>query len=68
MLEEKEIWKSLPNTQYLVSNLGKVFSKKSNKELVSTESNKGYLCVCLYLDGDKSTRAVHRLVMNISIV
>jgi hypothetical protein len=55
-------WKAIPNTQYLVSSDGDIFSKKSGLTLVATVSNAGYLRVTLYIDGEKTNKIVHRLV------
>jgi len=55
-------WRSIPNTQYLISEFGDIFSKKTNKILVQQNDLRGYQFVTLYLNGDKTTCKIHRLV------
>lgn len=51
---------------YMVSSDGKVWSLKYGKmkELSPSTDKGGYLCVCLYKDGECKTYKVHRLVLN----
>lgn len=59
-MEEK--WKSIDSfPDYYVSNLGRVYSNKSNKFL-SPKSNNGYLSVGLSKDGIVKLKRIHRLV------
>ena len=57
------IWKEIScNSNYLVSNIGQIKNKNTNK-IKSTFSNQnGYLCVILYDNGKYSHKLVHRLV------
>ena len=62
----KEIWKNI-NESYQVSNLGRIKSLNYNhtnieKILTPAPSNKGYLQVCLWINGKPKTLKVHRLV------
>jgi DNA-binding CsgD family transcriptional regulator len=59
------IWKCYKNTNYLISNTGEVFSKKTNKVLKQQINPCGYNQVTLYLDGDKINCRVHRLVTSV---
>ena len=47
---------------YWINSYGRVWSERSNKWLLPRPSNKGYLRVCLYRDGKKFEKAIHRLV------
>ena len=65
----KEQWKEIDDYNgYSVSNTGKVksFRRKNNKEkgliLKQETTYKGYKQVCLYKDGKKHQKLVHRLV------
>lgn len=56
-------WKDIegfPN--YQISNLGNVWSKKTNKILKPYKTNKGYLTVGFWLNGKKKKLSIHRLV------
>lgn len=58
-----EKWKDItgfPN--YMVSNFGRVYSKKSGLIMKLGKDNKGYLRVSFYENGKSNTRKVHRLV------
>lgn len=62
-----EIWKEIPNTngEYLISNYGRVKSKKFKKEhiMAQRKNSKGYFRVEMTLqDGRKKRAFVHRLV------
>lgn len=72
---DNEIFKEHPiNTQYLISNLGRILSKKqvvihnyggsaTRKEKIMTQSiSNNYLCVGLTINGKTKTTKVHRLV------
>ena len=60
---QEEIWKSIPNYKnYLVSNNGFVINVTTNKILVRSLNNGGYLHVCLYNKGIKKTILIHKLV------
>lgn len=56
-------WKDIEGYEglYKVSNDGRVWSIKSNKEM-KIQDNKGYSIVCLRKDGKKKNCRVHRLV------
>lgn len=58
---DKEIWKDI-YAEYQVSNLGRVYSKKTNKLLRPALDSWGYLQVCLYVNGKPTSKKVHRLV------
>ncbi|MEM8719010.1 MAG: NUMOD4 domain-containing protein [Cyanobacteria bacterium P01_G01_bin.39] len=47
---------------YEVSNLGNVWSKKTNKILKPYQTQKGYLTVGFWLNGKKKRLSIHRLV------
>lgn len=47
---------------YCVTDDGKVYSKKTQRFLKQFPNHKGYLQVCLTIDGKKKTKRVHRLV------
>lgn len=61
-----ETWKEYPlNSNYLVSDLGNVFSKKSRKILkvdYSENYSKSYPRVTLYNKGIRERKSVHRMV------
>ena len=59
----EEIWKDVQGYEgeYQISNLGNVFSVKSNKELKITDSH-GYGSVMFCHDGKTKRCLVHRLV------
>ena len=58
---DKEIWKDI-YAEYQVSNLGRVYSKKTKKLLNPSFDSWGYLQVCLYIDGKQKSKKLHRLV------
>lgn len=58
-----ERWKNINNfEQYLISNMGRVFSIKSKKIMIPTRDKKGYLRISFYSNGKSYTRKIHRLV------
>lgn len=59
-----ELWRPIKGyeKEYLVSRDGHVFSIRSNKQLLPCKNEKGYLRVCLQLNGKKEWKRVHRLV------
>lgn len=58
-----EEWRYVPEYPcYAVSNTGKVFSYKTNKEMKQTVTTKGYLCVRLYNEAGSKLFFVHVLV------
>lgn len=59
-----EIFKDIKsNPDYQISNLGRVWSKKSNRYLKPQKDNCGYLRIQLYMgNGKVRTEKVHRLV------
>lgn len=48
---------------YLISNKGRVYSTKTNKELIPSIDRDGYLVVALYVNGEMKYFRVHGLVM-----
>ena len=58
-----EIWKPIPDTDYAVSNTGKVASMKKGWRVLRPKQSRGYMYVCLCDgSGGERTRLVHRLV------
>jgi hypothetical protein len=61
---EVEQFKFLPtNRTYLVSDKGRIFSKKRKRFLSGSVHRTGYLLVVICDDGKRKTRSVHNLVM-----
>lgn len=64
---ENEIFKEIiiegEKSGYLISNKGRVYSSKSNKELIPSIDKNGYLVATLYIDGKYLYFRVHSLVM-----
>ncbi|WP_407391604.1 HNH endonuclease [Carnobacterium jeotgali] len=59
-----ETWKEIQGFEaYLVSDMGNVFSKASNKEISKHVVNRGYYRVNLWKNGKGKTAYVHRLVL-----
>jgi len=59
----EEIWKTIeefPN--YEVSNMGRIYSKKSNIYLKPMKNRDGYLKVALYINNKRHFKFVHQLV------
>lgn len=59
----KEIYINGVPSKYLISNKGRIYSKKTNKELIPTLDPDGYVVATLYVDGEYFYYRVHRLVM-----
>lgn len=62
-----EIWKQYKNTNYEISNTGKVRNKKTKKELKQQKKYNGkiendYMCIGLYINKKGIKKRVHRLV------
>lgn len=58
-----ERWKPVVGFEnYMVSDLGRVYSKKKNMIMKPTTDTKGYLRITFYMNGRNNTRKVHRLV------
>lgn len=58
-----EVWRDIVGFEkYMVSNLGRVYSKKSGLILKPGKDKKGYLRISFYENGKSNTRKVHRLV------
>lgn len=55
------------NDNYLISDEGKIFSKRANKLLVQKENDAGYLSIKIPIDGKNTDFYVHRLVAEIFI-
>jgi hypothetical protein len=59
----EELWKPISGFEdYMVSNSGRIWSKKRNKFLSQKKNRYGYLMIRLYKNGDDDTLTVHRLV------
>lgn len=60
----KEIWKPVTDYEnlYNISNLGNVFSIRSQRNIKPTKNSKGYLIVGLCKDKKRKNWLVHRLV------
>lgn len=60
----KEQWKVIPNFEeyYKVSNTGKVYSIRKQKELKAVKDNHGYLQVTLCGENNQKNFRIHRLV------
>lgn len=60
----EEVFKDIPGWEdrYQVSNLGRVWSKVTNKFLTLFKEKHGYIRVCLTLNGNDKKYLVHRLV------
>ncbi|RPI18717.1 MAG: hypothetical protein EHM58_04415 [Ignavibacteriae bacterium] len=57
-----EIWRPYKNTNYLISNYGRIYNKKTDKYLAANPSSSGYLKVNLHHKGTVKTVSVSRLV------
>ena len=59
-----ELWKDIEGYEglYQVSNLGRVYSKKTNRFLTMKKGNHGYERVALFKDGKQKFYLKHRLV------
>lgn len=64
-----EIWKDIPGFDgtYRVSNLGRVYSDKTNKFLTIREDAWGYPCVGLYGGGKMKLKKIHRILAELFI-
>lgn len=60
----KEIWKEILGYEnlYEVSNLGKVRNMRTGRILKPGPDKDGYLLICLYKNGRRTTNKLHRLV------
>lgn len=57
-----ETWREVPgNPNYLVSSTGRI-RRRGRTEDHSTRDKDGYMAVDLYIDGERKTKRVHRLV------
>lgn len=65
----EEIWKDIPQYEglYQVSNLGRVFSVRSQKCLAYRKRSDGYVRVALQMNGKRSFLYMQRLVANVFI-
>jgi len=64
-----EIWKDIAGFEnYMISNHGRVYSKKSGLIMKPGKDKKGYLRISFYENGKSNTRKVHRLVAEAFIV
>lgn len=58
-----EVWKEIDdNSNYLVSNTGRIRRRNRKKDHCVRLDTNDYLCTDLYQHGERSTRRVHRLV------
>lgn len=61
--DHMEQWKEIEGfDNYMVSSLGRFYSKKRDKIMKPTPDNKGYLRISFYEYGKSHTKKVHRLV------
>lgn len=63
----KEIWRTIPEYDYAVSNIGNVYSYISDKILKPNIDRNGYARVPLYKNGRKQYKQIHRLVAELFI-
>lgn len=65
-----EIWREIPDTDYSVSNLGRIASRKFGnwRVLRPARNSNGYLCVCLYSGSGQRSVTVHSLVAGAFLV
>ena len=63
-MEVEEIWRDIDGWEdyYMISNTGKVYSKKKNLIKKTSHNKDGYESVGLYKDGERFGAFVHRLV------
>lgn len=60
--DKYEVWKIIePYSNYLISNLGRVFSKKTNK-ILKPKMDDGYLRVFLSNEGKVKSHFIHKLI------
>lgn len=58
-----EEWRDIKGFEkYMISSLGRVYSKKNRMIMKPTPDKKGYLRISFYENGKSNTRKVHRLV------
>lgn len=59
-----EVWREVKGLEefYLVSNLGRVRSKKSGKFIASSTQGSGYVYITLYYKGCKISKLLHVIV------
>lgn len=58
-----EYWRDITGFKnYMVSNYGRIYSKKQKIIMKQTPNRKGYMKVSFYQDGKSHTKSVHRLV------
>ena len=59
-----EEWRDIKEFEnYMISSLGRVYSKKKHMIMKPTPDKKGYLRISFYENGKNNTRKVHRLVV-----
>ena len=62
-MSKKEIFKEIPFYEdYLISNIGRVYSKKSDKFVKCWINNRGYLSITLCKNGKRKNYLIHRLI------
>ena len=58
-----EEWRDVVGFEnYMVSNLGRIYSKKQKIIMKQTPNRKGYMKVSFYQDRKSHTKSVHRIV------
>lgn len=62
MIQAKEIWKDIPDTNYKISNFGNLFNKKTNKFKKPYEDKYGYLTFGIFKNNKNKNVLAHRLV------
>jgi peptidyl-tRNA hydrolase len=57
--------KQYQQTNYYLNEKGEIFSKNSGelRKLATTINNKGYECITIYIDQKKTTKKLHRLLL-----
>lgn len=60
----KELWRTIPNydDQYLISNMGRIKSLKTNKLLSATQHSDGFMKIRLWRNNKAKNFLIHRLV------
>ena len=56
------MWKQIPDTNYSVSDKGDIRNERFRSIKIKNEDRNGYEKVCLYKNGERTTKRVHRLV------
>jgi hypothetical protein len=61
-----EVWKSIKGYEkdYAISNMGRLYSKKSDMIMKPMTATNGYLVACLWKNNHQKKHLIHRLVAN----